>query len=283
MKSARAIGAGVAAAVTAHDLGAEVILLEKAPEGEEGGNTKVAGQGYLNASSPERAATYLAALCGPYKVPEEMIRVWSEEVCLNNDWLSSVGGDPQEHQHQPVGIEFPDLPGSDCVHKFHDGPKYGYSLTWKRFQSLVKERPIQVCYETPGRNLIQNGMTGEILGITAHQKGKTINVKARKGIVLTCGGFENNQEISKLDIPTTFSEPIKISQSIENAQPSPNVIISDEGKIYVLYQDTVVNEIGTNWAIRQSEELINAGVPIIHYYLMNDTSCMLKILNHLHK
>ena len=28
---------------------------------------------------------------------------------------------------------------------------------------------------------------------------------------------------------------------------------------------------------------INAGVPIIHYYLMNDTSCMLKILNHLHK
>ena len=188
-------GAGVAAAVTAHDLGAEVILLEKAPEGEEGGNTKVAGQGYLNASSPDRAASYLAALCGPYKVPEEMIRVWSEEVCLNNDWLSSVGGDPQEHQHQPVGIEFPDLPGSDCVHKFHDGPKYGYSLTWKRFQSLVKERPIQVCYETPGRKLIQNGMTGEILGITAHQKGKTINVKARKGIVLTCGGFENNQEM----------------------------------------------------------------------------------------
>tara|TARA_A100000164_G_scaffold372469_1_gene401798 strand:+ start:668 stop:1600 length:933 start_codon:yes stop_codon:yes gene_type:complete len=44
-----------------------------------------------------------------------------------------------------------------------------------------------------------------------------------------------------------------------------------------------VDEIGTNWAIRQSEELINAGVPIIHYYLMNDTSCMLKILNHLHK
>ena len=44
-----------------------------------------------------------------------------------------------------------------------------------------------------------------------------------------------------------------------------------------------INEIGTQWAIKQSEELINAGVPIIHYYLMNDTSCMLKILNHLHK
>ena len=44
-----------------------------------------------------------------------------------------------------------------------------------------------------------------------------------------------------------------------------------------------IQEIGTRWAIRQSEELINAGVPIIHYYLMNDTSCMLNILNHLHK
>jgi len=44
-----------------------------------------------------------------------------------------------------------------------------------------------------------------------------------------------------------------------------------------------IEEVGTNWAIRQSEELINAGVPVIHYYLMNDTSCMLKILNHLHK
>ena len=55
-----------------------------------------------------------------------------------------------------------------------------------------------------------------------------------------------------------------------------------------LYSEAIENiehiqEIGTRWAIKQSEELINAGVPIIHYYLMNDTSCMLNILNHLHK
>jgi len=35
----------MAAAVTAHDLGVDVIILEKAPEGQEGGNTRVAGQG----------------------------------------------------------------------------------------------------------------------------------------------------------------------------------------------------------------------------------------------
>ena len=54
---------------------------------------------------------YLTALCGPFTVPQAMVRVWAEEMCRNNDWLTNLGGDPQEHQHQPVGIEFPDLPG----------------------------------------------------------------------------------------------------------------------------------------------------------------------------
>ena len=42
--------AGAAAAITAQDTGASVLILEKAPKGEEGGNTRVANQGYLNAS-----------------------------------------------------------------------------------------------------------------------------------------------------------------------------------------------------------------------------------------
>jgi succinate dehydrogenase/fumarate reductase flavoprotein subunit len=190
--------AGVAAAVTAYDLGARVVILEKAPEGEHGGNTKVAGQGYLNTSSAADAAAYLTALCGPFAVPPEMVTAWAEEMGRNNDWLASVGGDPQEHQHPPVGIEFPDLPGAGCVHKFHDGPTYGYSYTWKRFESLVRERPIPIFYETPGRALIQHDVTKEILGVRA---GNGLAVKARKGVVLTCGGFENNQEMIRNYLP----------------------------------------------------------------------------------
>lgn len=34
-------GAGAATAITAHDLGATVLLLQKAPEAEEGGNTPI--------------------------------------------------------------------------------------------------------------------------------------------------------------------------------------------------------------------------------------------------
>ncbi|HEU0156270.1 MAG TPA: FAD-binding protein [Stellaceae bacterium] len=193
--------AGVAAAVTAHDLGAEVVILEKAPEGEHGGNTRVAGQGYLNTSSPDEAAAYLTALCGPFAVPEPMVQAWAEEMCRNNDWLERLGGDPQEHQHPPVGIEFPDLPGSGSVHKFHDGPTYGYSYTWKRFESLVRARPIRVLYEAPARQLIQHDGTREILGVRAQRRDEAIRVKARRAVVLTCGGFENNQEMIRNYLP----------------------------------------------------------------------------------
>jgi succinate dehydrogenase/fumarate reductase flavoprotein subunit len=193
--------AGVAASVTAHDLGAKVVILEKAPEGQEGGNTRVAGQGYLNTSSADKAAAYLTALCGPYTVPAPMVRVWAEEMGKNNAWLASLGGDPQEHQHPPVGIEFPDLPGADCVHKFHDGPTYGYSYTWKLFERLVRQRPIPILYETPGRELIQHDIAREILGVRAQRGNQSVNVKARKAVVLTCGGFENNQQMIRDYLP----------------------------------------------------------------------------------
>jgi len=194
-------GAGIAAAVTAHDLGAQVEILEKAPQAHAGGNTRIAAQGYLNTSCEEKAATYLKALCGPYTVPDEMIRVWAEEMSRNTDWVAGLGGDPQEHQFQPEGIEFPELPGSDCVHKFHDGPKYGYSLTWKRFESFARDRAIPVLYETPGRELIQHPETKEIFGVRAEQGERSVFVKARKAVILTCGGFENNQKMIQTYLP----------------------------------------------------------------------------------
>jgi hypothetical protein len=45
-------------------------------------------------------------------------------------------------------------------------------------------------------------------------------------------------KISILDT-NPFSAPITIAQSMKAAQPAPNVTIGDDGKIYVLYQDTV--------------------------------------------
>ena len=217
-------GAGVATSVTAHDLGSEVMILEKAPPEHAGGNNRIAAQGYLNTDDADKAVTYLKALCGPYTVPDVMIQTWADEMCQNNDWLKSLGGDPQEHQHQPEGIEYPELPGSDCVHKFHDGPTYGYSYTWKRFESLVYERDIPIVYECRARQLIQDGATKEILGVRAEKDGKDFFVKARKAVVLTCGGFENNQQMIRDYLPgmpvcypsgTPYNEGDGVSMALE--------------------------------------------------------------------
>jgi succinate dehydrogenase/fumarate reductase flavoprotein subunit len=62
--------AGAATAITAHDLGARVLILEKATKGQEGGNTRVAAQGYLNTSSPE-------------KPPRISLRCAGRTLCLN--------------------------------------------------------------------------------------------------------------------------------------------------------------------------------------------------------
>jgi succinate dehydrogenase/fumarate reductase flavoprotein subunit len=193
--------AGAAASLTACDAGAKVILLDKAPEEKAGGNTRVAGQGYLNTSSVKKAVTYLRALCGPYRVPDDMVQVWAEEMGQNNAWVESIGGDPQEHQHQPVGIEFPELPGSDCVHKFHHGPIVGFSHTWGMLERAVKSRAIEILYETPGKELIQHGVTKDILGVRAVRHGKPYSIAARRAVVLTCGGFENNQEMIRNYLP----------------------------------------------------------------------------------
>lgn len=194
-------GAGAAAAITAADLGASVILLEKAPQGSEGGNTRVAAQGYLNPSSPDLAELYLNALCGPYPVPADMARIWAEEMCKNNDWLKAVGGDPQEHQLPPEGIEFPELPGAECVRKYHHGDTLGYSKTWEALARSVDERDIEILYESPALHLIQADGTGAILGVQARRNGRVFNVQARKAVILTCGGFENNQEMIRNFLP----------------------------------------------------------------------------------
>ena len=78
------------------------------------------------------------------------------------------------------------------------------------------------------------------------------------GAFLLLGGInslqilDNNQEVSQISISNTFSDPVKISQSVDEAQPAPNIAINDNGKIYVLYQDSIVNEIGTNLYLKTS-------------------------------
>ncbi|MFC2000929.1 FAD-dependent oxidoreductase [Chloroflexota bacterium] len=194
--------AGAATAITAHDAGAKVVIMEKAPEGEEGGNTRVAGQGWFTPAPVDKAITYFNALCGARTVPQEMVRVWAEEMSKNNDWVKSLGGDNLFMYHRgPAEAEYPDLPGSDCVGTYHLGDQLGHELLWKLLKASVDKRQIEVLYATPGKELIENCQTKEILGVRAEREGHEVSIKAKRAVVLTCGGFENNQEMIRDFLP----------------------------------------------------------------------------------
>jgi succinate dehydrogenase/fumarate reductase flavoprotein subunit len=193
--------AGAATAITAHDAGARVLILEKAPEGEEGGNSRVSLQVWLTPTPVDKAITYFNALCGAYAVPAEMVQAWAEEMGKNNDWILGLGGNMATAISGRERAEFPELPGADCVHAYYLQPELGCEHLWKLLKGAVDKRRLEVLHATPGKELIQNYPTREILGVRAEREGKAFQVKAKRAVVLTCGGFENNQQMLRDFLP----------------------------------------------------------------------------------
>lgn len=108
-------GAGLAAAITAADNGAEVILLEKMPR--LGGNTLISGCAY-NAVDPERQSkqgiedsidlhfqhTYEG---GDKKGDPELIRILVENALDGLHWLESLGCEFKDEVYTVLGALWP--------------------------------------------------------------------------------------------------------------------------------------------------------------------------------
>jgi len=69
------------------------------------------------------------------------------------------------------------------------GPVGGERL-WRIIEAAVAARPIAVSYETPAVRLVKEG--GAVTGIIAERVGQRVAIRARRAVVLTCGGFEAN-------------------------------------------------------------------------------------------
>jgi choline dehydrogenase-like flavoprotein len=140
--------AGATAAITAHDAGAKVLLLEKAPEEYRGGNSRVSANLVFWPDNIEKAKAYFKAMAGPYmdNISEEMLQVWASEMYANRAWLENLGMKTAEIPY----IEFPELDGSDCVRVLMngEGPMGGERL-WHLIEAEMSARPIRVMYETP--------------------------------------------------------------------------------------------------------------------------------------
>lgn len=185
--------AGVAAAIVAHDAGAKVLILEKAPERYKGGNSRVSGNGIFWPDDIEKAKIYFRAMSTGHmeNISDAMLQTWAAEMHANRAWLEQLGWNPF-----PYGrAEFPNLPGAECVHRFVHGPgpvgepRLWYDVT----EPAIGARKIRVFYEALATALVRHNH--EILGVVASRNGKNTHVKANRAVILACGGFENDEAL----------------------------------------------------------------------------------------
>lgn len=182
-------GAGIAAAITASDEGlGEALVLEAGPEGEEGGNTRVSQQAVFTADDPQALAEYQKNLNDPYVVPDDRLLSWATALVENQQWLIDQGVDVQRFNSSS---EYPDVEGHDCSYVVAAEGKIGREVLWIPLKERFDELGCQVVFDTRVTELIYNPANKEVMGVKS-EDGRTF--KARKGVLLACGGFEKSEK-----------------------------------------------------------------------------------------
>jgi succinate dehydrogenase/fumarate reductase flavoprotein subunit len=181
---------------------------------------------------PETNIKYVTSECWGTVTDLDAIRMQIEMNHQLPDWIESIGGTVT---WQPTSIAYPIIPGGAEMSEAGTGPENGfvghppqtyednfpqesYKPPWTEWMlDTMAEREIPVKHATPLVELIQNGETGEIIGIKAaegitfgkgfeqNSDGTPIYIKAKKGVVIATGGYEHNEELLKQFAPHAHS------------------------------------------------------------------------------
>jgi hypothetical protein len=193
-------GAGAVAAVTAHDRGAEVLVLEKQAETGHTSNTQMSMGVFL---CPDSVADAIAVMQVAGRVnierpesqdiSEDVIAAWAQYAVCNRGWLSKMGASGFVPMADPGRKA--DWPGLAAMKVYHlldaeGGPGYGLDL-FRFLDGAVRARGIAIHYESPAGGLVENARK-EVVGVRAQQGGRPIAVQARRAVILTAGGFEGD-------------------------------------------------------------------------------------------
>ncbi len=199
--------AGATASVSAADAGASVLMVDKAPEGKQGGNSRVCGQMFVYGAEDEEATyTYYKQLAGDMDTPEAMLKLYTKQVAHMYDFVAELTGLDKGNfvnvkDHPRFGYmspEYPEFEGADKIsltgiseNDIANGALYNNMVG----QVTKRADKIDVWFETPAVKLIQDPQSKTILGVTVEREGKALNIRAKNGVVLATGGFENNPEM----------------------------------------------------------------------------------------
>lgn len=227
-------GAGACAAIEACDNKATVLVLEKQPEGKHYSNTRMSG-GIIHTPDPTGSREGLESLIQgmmsgenlpwklegeqPEKMPE-MAKLFAEGELQINAWLKTIDPDlvlepsgssyftmypgAKDAKYTSTIARYPDTKNAPqevlLFHKY-DLPKMqksqGEALMHAIVEVGIKKRAkgIRILYGTPAKRLVVD--KGEVIGVVAMQGGKEIACKAKKAVILSCGGYEYNIEQRK--------------------------------------------------------------------------------------
>ena len=244
---------GQASAIEAHDAGATVLMLEKAPEEFQGGNSRVCGQGFVAPPEViwEDYFAYLKALTEGlgFPVDDEYITFYIEEGSKNVEWFQGMGAEvspASTYGHTPGNWIpfFPNMPGADAIAQqeqyYKIGGEYGEMLpggassNWLFLEDQIKQRAgIAKMFETPAKRLVQDPVTKEVLGVVADSGGSEIYVKAKRAVCVCAGGWEYNQEMVRnfQHIPVLYSKgsPYNTGETIKMCWAAGADIVSMGG------------------------------------------------------
>ena len=191
-------GAGANASMAAAEEGATVLLTEKAPQGHEGGNTRYCAQVILNYTDYDKGMAYLRAESEGYDTATEEIMDFIVRGSMENpEWISSLNL-PEMTLDYVLG-EYPELPGADAavIYTVKNPAVTNGKTYWETVRQGVVDRKekITVWFESPAKHLIQDPFSKTVLGVQIEREGKLLNVRARNGVVMAMGGYENNEEM----------------------------------------------------------------------------------------
>ena len=197
-------GAGAVAANYAAKTAESVLLFDVAPKGHEGGNTHYCMQVCACGEDKDKLFNYYYDLNKDYDHDEELLKVYAEGLTqIVSMFETEYGMNEQVYLRGVPSVawglpEIPEAKDSDSINAFivHNGTFDG--ALWKMIRNkVVTNKNVDILYEARGRHLIQDPESKTILGITIEKDGKMVNIRAKNGVVMTCGGFENNPTMVK--------------------------------------------------------------------------------------
>ena len=193
-------GAGYSAAITAHDLGAKVIVLEKMPI--TGGNTQIASGGMNAAGTRYQAEKGIkdgwelmrddTLKGGKNRGNLALVEILAKDSAAAADWMVSLGADLS-------GITRGGGASADRFHAPKDGSPVGPALV-KALRGAAEQRKIDV--RTNSRVLrINTSSSGAVTGVQVRERQHALYEIEAKAVVLAAGGFSANKEMVKKYCP----------------------------------------------------------------------------------